>query len=152
MSWNVVLVKLSTQKETLSHPEAYLLPLDAELGVVDRLASLFPHMKFESLPRWGTWGYLNGHEYTVQIKIGKEAYTHCKTITLHMRGWNCDGLIAEFLAPLCAATSWLAFDLSEGTRVSFAAEQTGDNRTLWRLARETSFLPRRARALAVGMF
>jgi hypothetical protein len=123
MGWNVSIVKLSAHINTLSGVEAYLLPLDAEIGVIEQLSAIFPHIKFETLPIWGTWGYLNGDDYTVQFELGSEPFTTSKIITLHVRGWNSEGVLNEVIRPLCEYTNWLAFDMSEGRRIDFTCPE-----------------------------
>lgn len=155
MSWNVSIVKLSAHKNTLSGIEAYLLPLDTEVGVIDRLSTVFPHSKFETLKSWGTWGYLNGDDYTVQIELGAELPHLCKTITLHVRGWNGEGVLNQIIKPLCDDTGWLAFDANDGKRIDFSDPQPLSGFERWRQNRNrrmAAIAPRKTRITAVGMF
>jgi hypothetical protein len=155
MSWNVSIVKLSAHQKTLSGIEAYLLPLDAEMGVIDRLSTIFPKLKFETLAAWGTWGYLNGDDYTVQFEIGCEPSTCCKTITLHIRGWNSDGVLNQIIKPLCDAAGWHAFDAHNGTAIDFHCVEPLSGFERWRLSRKQrldALMPHKSRVVAIGLF
>jgi hypothetical protein len=155
MGWNVSIVKLSAHQNSLSGIEAYLLPLDAEIGVIERLSAIFPQIKFETLPAWGTWGYLNGDDYTVQFELGSDALTASKTLTLHVRGWNSDGVLNQVIRPLCEYTGWLAFDVSEGKHIDFTCPDPLLGFDRWRQKRNrrlNSLMPRTSRIIPVGMF
>jgi hypothetical protein len=155
MSWNISIVKLSAHKNNLSGTEAYLLPLDTEVGVIDRLSTIFPQSKFETPTSWGTWGYLNGDDYTVQIELGTESISACNMITLHVRGWNIDGVMTHVVKPLIDHTGWQAFDMSEGKRIDFACPEPLVGIDRWkqnRSRRSSSPTPRKSRGVAVGMF
>ncbi|MFN8372287.1 MAG: hypothetical protein U0694_05345 [Anaerolineae bacterium] len=155
MSWNISIVKLSAHKNTLSEMEAYLLPLDTDLGLINRLSEIFPQIKFETLTAWGTWGYLNGHDYTVQFELGCQSPLACKAITLHIRGWNSEGVLNQIIKPLCENTGWMAFDLSDGKRIDFSAPHPLAGFERWRQKRAqrlSTLMPDKLRVIPVGMF
>jgi hypothetical protein len=155
MSWNVSIVKLSAHQNTFAGIEAYLLPLDTEMGVIDRLSTIFPQIKFETLSSWGTWGYLNGDDYTVQFELGSAQLLQCKMITLHIRGWNTESVLNQIVKPLCEETGWQAFDAHEGKAIDFRCMEPLAGFERWRLSRKQrldALMPHKSRAAAVGLF
>lgn len=155
MSWNVSIMKLSAHKSNLSGIEAYLLPLDAEVGTIDRLSAIFPQIKFETLTPWGIWGYLNGDDYTVQFELGNTSPLNSMMITLHVRGWNSEGVLNQIIKPLCENTGWLAFDLSAGRRIDFTCPESMSGFERWRQNRNrrlATLMPRKSRVIPVGTF